>query len=166
MHYFSNKLLKIAKRWGVPPPAPLNLQYWWPEVPWFGQIVVFEAQISKYSYDVITITSPKQRHKNFPVSAPPNQKFWLRQWFWFNNLIVFKKSGLGSWKSGFGLVGLTRLGLEKIGGLDTSLIWSLNLGFPFLKGSATMSYNRPIQRIRIKFTYTCKSIHCRIQKLL
>jgi len=49
---------------GFSPPAPLNLQYWWPEVPWFGQLVVFEAdydeiELQKYSYDVITITSPK-----------------------------------------------------------------------------------------------------------
>jgi len=26
---------------GSPPPAPLNLQYWWSEVTWFGQIVDF-----------------------------------------------------------------------------------------------------------------------------
>jgi len=26
-----------------PPPAPLNLRYWWPEVAWFGQIVVFQT---------------------------------------------------------------------------------------------------------------------------
>jgi len=37
MHYFRNKFSKIAKRWGGSPPlTPLNLQYWWPEVPWFG----------------------------------------------------------------------------------------------------------------------------------
>jgi len=39
MHYFSNKFLKITKRWG----RCLNLQYWWPEVTWFEQIVVFQA---------------------------------------------------------------------------------------------------------------------------
>jgi len=33
MHYFCNKFSKIAK--------PLNLKYWWPKVPWFGQIVFF-----------------------------------------------------------------------------------------------------------------------------
>jgi len=38
MHYFSNKFSKIAKHCGLFAPAPLNLQYWWPEVPWFGQI--------------------------------------------------------------------------------------------------------------------------------
>jgi len=37
MHYFSNKFSKIAKRW------PLNLQYWWPEVAWFGQIAAFQT---------------------------------------------------------------------------------------------------------------------------
>jgi len=29
MHYFNNKFLKIAKRWGSP---PLNLQFWWSKV--------------------------------------------------------------------------------------------------------------------------------------
>jgi len=33
MHYFGNKFSKIAMRWGFPPPARPNLQYWWPEVP-------------------------------------------------------------------------------------------------------------------------------------
>jgi len=47
MHYFSNKFSKIAKRWWLPAPSDLNLQYWWPEVPWFGQIVVFEADYDK-----------------------------------------------------------------------------------------------------------------------
>jgi len=37
MHYFSNKFSKIAKRWGVPHPAPLNLRCWRPEVAWCGQ---------------------------------------------------------------------------------------------------------------------------------
>jgi len=47
MHYFSNKFSKIARCWGLSapsespqhlaPPASLNLQYWWPEVPWFVQ---------------------------------------------------------------------------------------------------------------------------------
>jgi len=39
MHYFSNKFSKIANAGGFTPTAPLNLQYWWLEVPWFGQIV-------------------------------------------------------------------------------------------------------------------------------
>jgi len=40
MHHFSNKFSKIAKHWGLccsQRPAHLNLQYWWSEVPWFGQ---------------------------------------------------------------------------------------------------------------------------------
>jgi len=36
VQYFRNKLSKIAE-------ALLNRQYWWPKVPWFGQMVVFEA---------------------------------------------------------------------------------------------------------------------------
>jgi len=28
---------------GFPPPALLNLRFWWPEVAWFGQIVVFQS---------------------------------------------------------------------------------------------------------------------------
>jgi len=43
MHYFSNEFSKTAKRWGFPSPAPLNLQFWWTEVLWFGQIVVFQV---------------------------------------------------------------------------------------------------------------------------
>jgi len=27
MQYFSNKFSKIAKRWGSPPPAPVNLRF-------------------------------------------------------------------------------------------------------------------------------------------
>jgi len=49
----------------------------------------------------------------FSNLGPLNQNFWLRQWSRVNNLIVFKKNGLG-----LGL-GLTGLGLEKIGGLVT-----------------------------------------------
>jgi len=47
MHYFSYKFSKMAKTGSVPPPAPLNLLYWWPEVPWFGQMVVFESDYDK-----------------------------------------------------------------------------------------------------------------------
>jgi len=32
MHFLSNKFSKIAKRWELSAPAPLNLQYWCPEV--------------------------------------------------------------------------------------------------------------------------------------
>jgi len=41
MHYFSNKFSKIASRWWISAPAPLNLRFWWPAVAWFGQIVLF-----------------------------------------------------------------------------------------------------------------------------
>jgi len=46
--------------------------------------MVFEVdydgiELQKYSYDVITITSPKDVTKIFPIWAPPNQNFWLRQ---------------------------------------------------------------------------------------
>jgi len=37
MHWFSNKFWKNCQA------AFLNLQYWWPEVTWFDQIVVFQA---------------------------------------------------------------------------------------------------------------------------
>jgi len=37
MHYFSNKFSKIAK----------NLQYWWPEVLWFGQNMFFKLIMTK-----------------------------------------------------------------------------------------------------------------------
>jgi len=29
------------------PPAPLNFQYWWLEVQWFRQIVVFQADYNE-----------------------------------------------------------------------------------------------------------------------
>jgi len=63
MHYFSNKFSKIAKRCrGSPPPASLNLQYWWPVVTWFDQIVFFqvdcdEIELQNISYNVIFVAS-------------------------------------------------------------------------------------------------------------
>jgi len=42
-HYFSNKVSKIAKRWGLSAPSSLNLRFWWPEVTWCGQILSFQA---------------------------------------------------------------------------------------------------------------------------
>jgi len=38
VHYFSNKSSNIAKRWGFPAQALLNLRFWLPEVTWCGQI--------------------------------------------------------------------------------------------------------------------------------
>jgi len=44
MHYFKvTNLQKSPSAAGSPPPAPINLQYWWSQVPWFGKIVVFQA---------------------------------------------------------------------------------------------------------------------------
>jgi len=96
MHYISNKFSKIAKHWGFPSPAPLNLQYWWLKVQWFGQIVVFEADYDEIKLQNIFMTSfqwrhhryvTKKRHQNnvtkiLPIRASPNQNFWLRQWSW------------------------------------------------------------------------------------
>jgi len=50
MHYFSNKFYfqKSPSAGDFPFSAPLNLQYWWPEVPWFGKIVVFACTSRKY----------------------------------------------------------------------------------------------------------------------
>jgi len=58
MHYFSDNFSKSPSAGGFLPPAPLNVQYWWHEVPWFGQIVVFEADydkivLQKHIYNVI-----------------------------------------------------------------------------------------------------------------
>jgi len=90
MHYFQ----KSPSAGGSPPPMFLNLHYWWPEVTWFDQIVVFEAdcdeiKLQKISYDVIFVTSSslcqpndvtKITSQNFSILAlPPNQNFWLRQ---------------------------------------------------------------------------------------
>jgi len=54
---FSNKFSKIAKRWGLSVPAPLNLQYWWFKVPWFGQMMVFEADYDDIKLQNIVMTS-------------------------------------------------------------------------------------------------------------
>jgi len=95
MYYFSNKFSKIFKRWGFPPPAPLNLQYWKPEIPWFGQIVVFEADYEEIELQNTVMTSfqwrhhysvtekqwhhhysvNEKRHKNFSNLGPSQSKF-------------------------------------------------------------------------------------------
>jgi len=56
MCYFNSKFSKIAKR------RPINLRFWWPEVAWSAQIVVFQTKYDeikhyKISYDVILVTS-------------------------------------------------------------------------------------------------------------
>jgi len=47
MHYFVTNFQKSPSVGSFSPPAPLNLQYWWLEVSWFGQIVIFEADYDK-----------------------------------------------------------------------------------------------------------------------
>jgi len=79
MHYFSNNFSKIAKRWGLTAPVSLNPQYWWPEVRWFDQIVVFQAdgvkiELPKISYDVIFVTSSPLHQPN-DVTKITSQKF-------------------------------------------------------------------------------------------
>jgi len=75
MHYFSNTFSKIAK-------ARFTFRYWWTEVTWFGQIVLFhsdydEIELLKISYDVISVTSPQTITSQ---TTSPNQNSWLRQW--------------------------------------------------------------------------------------
>jgi len=68
---------------GFPPQAPLNLQYWWSEVPWFDQILVFEADYDKIELQNIVTTFlwrhyhyvTEKRHQNnvtkiYPIWAP------------------------------------------------------------------------------------------------
>jgi len=105
IHYSSNKFSKVIKPGGSPPPAPLSLQYWCPEVRWFDQIVIFQAdcdeiELQKISYDVIFATSSLLRQSNDVTKITsqnflfwtPNQNFWLRQclaeiWFFsFKNI--------------------------------------------------------------------------------
>jgi len=83
-YYFDNKFLKIAKRWGLSAPSPFNLRFWWLEVAWFAQIVVFQTdydeiklqqnQLRYHFSDVIVITSPKNVTKltsqDFSILGP------------------------------------------------------------------------------------------------
>jgi len=67
MHYsiFVTNFQKSPRAGGFPlPPHPAPLTF---NIPWFGQIVVFEAdydeiELHKYSYDVISLTSSTLRH--------------------------------------------------------------------------------------------------------
>jgi len=47
MHYLITNFQKLPSAGGFPPSAPINLQDWWPEIPWFGHKVVFEADYNK-----------------------------------------------------------------------------------------------------------------------
>jgi len=74
MYYFSNKFSKIAKHWDSPPPAHLNLRFWWPEVTRCGQILFFSSwlwrnrtskhQLWRHFSNVIAIMSLKNVTKN------------------------------------------------------------------------------------------------------
>jgi len=51
MHYFSvTNFQKSPSAGGSPPPASLNLQYWWPKVTWFDQIGVFQAECDEIEH--------------------------------------------------------------------------------------------------------------------
>jgi len=89
MHYFNNKFLQIAKHWRLFASSSCKLQFWWSEVSWSGQIVVFLADYDDIEVQKIVMTSSqlhyretslKLRHNFFPIWAPSNQNFWLRQW--------------------------------------------------------------------------------------
>jgi len=79
---------------GSPPLAPLNLQYWWPEVPWFGQIVVFQAD-----YDEIELqkNSLWRHHHYFAENVIQNN---VTNFIQFAPLLI-KISG---YASGFGQI--------------------------------------------------------------
>jgi len=72
MHYFRNKFSKTPSAGGSASQALLYLQYWWPKVSWFGQIMLFQAdcdeiELQKNSYDVTSVTSsPLRRRKTSP----------------------------------------------------------------------------------------------------
>jgi len=64
---FCQKLYQFSKHFSKISPQPLILVT--PEVPWFDQIVIFEAdhdeiELQKYSYDVTSVTSSPLRHRN------------------------------------------------------------------------------------------------------
>jgi len=66
MHYFSNKFPKTTKHWGLSTSGPLNLQYWWPEVTWYGQIVVFQSDYDEIELPTKSVmTSFQWRNHNY-----------------------------------------------------------------------------------------------------
>jgi len=71
---------KLPSAGALRPQRTINLQYWWPKVPWFRQIVVFQADYDEIELQkIITFTSPKNvtktRHTFFPNLGPFQSKF-------------------------------------------------------------------------------------------
>jgi len=79
MRYFSNKFSKIAKRWELSASQRLTtFLYWWSEVAWFGQIVVFQTDYGEIELLNISVTSSQLCHrKTSPKKRPKNFPFWL-----------------------------------------------------------------------------------------
>jgi len=71
-----------------PPPAPLNLQYWWPKVPWFGQIVffVFEGDYNEIEFQNIVLTSFQWHHHNYVTEN--DTKITSQKLFQFGSLSI------------------------------------------------------------------------------
>jgi len=49
---------------GSAPPTLLNLQYWWPKVPWFGQNIFFQL-IAKSNFKKLAMTSFQWRQHHY-----------------------------------------------------------------------------------------------------
>jgi len=50
INYFTKNCQKSPSARGSPPPAPLNVRLWWPEVAWFGQILFFKLIMMKSNF--------------------------------------------------------------------------------------------------------------------
>jgi len=82
MHYLATNFQKSPSAEGSPLPAPLNLRFWWPEVTWFGEIVVFQTDYDEVELQKISVmasslcprkTSPNWRQKIFPFGPLPTK---------------------------------------------------------------------------------------------
>jgi len=87
---------------GFPSQALRNLQCWWPEVPWFGQIVVFEADYDEIELKNIVMTTFQWRHHHYVTKKrhqnnvkwswswfwPDRSWYWKNRWSWSCNLVV------------------------------------------------------------------------------
>jgi len=64
MHYILVTIFQKSPSAAVdsPFPAPLNLQYWWPEVSWFGQIVGFQVDYDEIELQKYSMASFQWRH--------------------------------------------------------------------------------------------------------